>query len=224
MPILCQFYAKRPLQIGNLFFNICWTPPSPPPLSINVQRNCTFGIGIICIAPPREKKTFPVHPYKFPWVHPPSMRTNRKKATMLRDGDLGWSEMEMPWWWMGLRARYWCRGMRDCPAWGEVRDGLAGRSGKKCSLIIGAWFFRIFCNIILALYDDHHITIVPFVHLWGFNCVQYFSLDNICKPPLLIVVLILKVRRSFFLILVLSPPVGYISGKILISSSGNNHN
>ena len=55
--------------------------------------------------------------------------------------------------------------MRDGPAWGEVRDGLAGRSGKKCSLIIGASFFRIFCSLISALYDDHHIIIVPVVTL-----------------------------------------------------------
>ena len=100
--------------------------------------------------------SFPVHPYIFPWVHPRSMRTNRKKRRC--------SEMEMPWWWMGLRARYWCRGMRDGPAWGEVRDGLAGRSGKKCSLIIGTWLVRIFCSLILALYDDHHITIVLIIH------------------------------------------------------------
>ena len=104
----------------------------------------------------------------------PKHENKQKKARMIGDGDLGWSEIEMPWWWMGLRARYWCRGMRDGPAWGEVRDGLAGRSGKKCSLIIGAWIFRIFCSLILPLYDDHHITIVPFVHLWGFKCVQYF--------------------------------------------------
>ena len=81
-------YELNP-RVRCAFGNVLTYVGPPPPLSINVQRNCTFGIGIICIAPPLEKKTFPVHPYKFPWVHPPSMRTNRKKATMLRDGDLG---------------------------------------------------------------------------------------------------------------------------------------